>query len=166
MLASVKAFLEDESNEERSVHDVAKLIVDAFYDGWSMGVLDALPLPSVGIAYRTPLTSKVYHVCWTDEEWVWLTTGEGGAGVLVRYRDRFWQTCKVSVSKPVNLSNKDWKAGDTATRSQRMARFDIVATNVKGVLLRQHGQSELWAESNADMAQFYRKEAPKNDLFD
>jgi hypothetical protein len=165
MVKSVAAFLDHPENEERTVEDVAKLIVDAFYDGWSLDVSEALPAPSVGLAYRTPLTSKTYHVCWSDDVQVWLCDSSGGTGILIPIDSKFWQTCQTSRSKPIALVNENWKVGDKATRSQRMFAFTVEAVNPKGVLLRE-SYGTLWAEDNASMEQYYKKEQPKNDLFD
>ena len=165
MVKTVAAFLDRPENEERTVEDVAKLIVDAFYDGWSLDVSEALPAPSVGLAYRTPLTSKTYHVCWSDDAQVWLCDSSGGTGILIPTNSKFWETCQLSRSKPLDLTNPDWKAGDVATRSQRMHSFTVAATNAKGVLL-QEQYGNLWAEDNANMEKFYKKMQPKNDLFD
>lgn len=165
MTQSVAAFLDHPENENRTVDQVAKLIVDAFYEGWAMDVTDALPVPAVGLAYRTPLTSKVYHVCWVGDNQAWLCDSSGGSGVLIPCDSRFWHTCQVSKSKPIDLSNENWKPGDVATRSQRMESFTVVATNAKGVLISERSGT-LWAEDNANMAKYYRKEAPKNNMFD
>lgn len=170
-------FLEDPRNDERSVDDVAKLIVDGFYDGWGMGVMDALPLPKVGIAYRTPLTSKVYHVCWVGDGKVWLCDSSGGPGMLVKENDRFWFTCTVSKSKPLDLTNKDgWKAGDRLSTGQRRNNFVVQATNSSGALLMElsgpsvvrepDGPASFWSESNSDLKRFYKKESADSGLFD
>lgn len=159
------AFLDSPANDDRTVEEVAGLIVDAFYDGWSMDVSQALPVPAVGLAYRTPLTSKTYHVCYVSNAGAWLCDSSGGTGIIVPLDSRFWETCQTSKSKPLDLVNLDWKVGDMATRSQRMFDFKVLATNAKGVLLMEF-TGKLWSEDNANMAKYYKKSQPKNDLFD
>lgn len=163
----VAEFLDDPTNDERSVEDVAKRIVEGFYDGWGAGVWDALPHPKVGLAYRTPLTSKVYHVCWIGDGKVWLCDSSGGPGWLVKEDDRFWLTCTLSKSKPLDLTNKDgWKADDRLSTGQRRTNFVAVATNSSGALLRDLDSLSLWSESNSDLKRFYKKESADSGLFD
>lgn len=159
-------FLEDPCNDERTVEQVAKLIVDGFYDGWGMGVSDALPVPSVGNAYRTHLMSKVYHVAWIGDGRVWLIDGSGGTGFLVKEDDKFWMTCTVSKSKALDLTNKDgWKSGDKISTGQRRNIFSVEAVNSSGALLRDVDSRSLWAETNAGMTKFYKKESADSGLF-
>lgn len=165
----VAEFLEDPANEERSVEDVAKVIVDGMYDMWMRGVEDP-PIPlHVGMAFKSPhVASKVYHVAWIGPEFpsgdsreiVWIIDATTDYGSMCEYGDPFWRIVLPSTAKAGGPgSNKDgWKAGDKVSLGQRAHHFEILEVGDKAVLMRNTKTGYLQTDSNANMKRYYRRE--------
>lgn len=163
----IAEFLEDSVDKERTLDQVAATIIDSIYDMWSVDVTAASPPPKVGLAFKTPaLTSKVYHVAWIGEEFhngpdvCWVIEAGSDYGTFVPYESRFWKILTPSTAKAGSPgSNKDgWKAGDRVSLLQRRRHFNILEVGDKTVLLRDVGNGNLQADSNANLKKYYNKE--------
>jgi len=170
-IAAVAKFLEDPANDERTVTDVAKIIVDGMYDLWTRGESDP-PIPlKVGMAFKVPTVAKVYFVGWIGDMWwgpklgtvetAWIIDSGADFGSLMPAERPFWRIVTPSTAKtgaPGN--NKDgWEVGDIVSVSQRSATYQIVAVGDKCVLMNKLGSPTMvYAESNAWLKKFYNKE--------
>lgn len=168
----VAEFLEDPANDERTVMDVAKTIVDGMYDMW-MRDETSPPIPlHVGMAFKAPhIASKVYHVGHMGDMWwgpklgtistVWIVDTGSEYGTLMPTDRPFWRIVTPSTAKsggPGN--NKDgWQVGDHVSSGQRAHKYVIIATGDKTVLMHKLGSPTMWmAESNAGLKRYYNKE--------
>ncbi len=165
----VAEFIDSPDNEERSLAEVAKIIVDGMYDMWMRGVEDP-PIPlKVGMAFKTPfVASKVYHVAWIGPEYigdnprtmVWVIDAASDYGTLTEYGDPLWRIVIPSNAKAGGPgTNKDgWKEGDHLSLIQRIAQFNIIAVGDKTVLMRDRKTGWLQADKNANLEKYYNKE--------
>ena len=168
----VAEFLEDPANEERSVEDVAKAIVDGMYEMWMRGETSP-PIPlTPGLAFKAPnIASKVYHVAWIGDMWwspdkgtievAWVIDAGSDYGTLMPTDRPYWRIVTPSTAKaggPGN--NKDgWKAGDKVSTGQRAHHYVIIATGDKCVLMHKKGApGMIYAVSNAILKKHYRRE--------
>ncbi len=170
-IEAVAAFLEDPVNDERTVTEVAKRIVDGMYDMWTRGETSP-PMPlAVGKAFKAPLVAKVYHVAWMgDMYWgpkegtiqvVWIIESGSDYGSIMPVDRPFWRIVTPSTAKagaPGN--NKDgWKAGDKVSMGQRAHHYEIIAVGDKTVLMRKRNQpTMIMAESNANLKKYFQRE--------
>ncbi len=170
-IARIAEFLEDPANDERSVQDVAKLIVDGMYDMWTRGE-SSPPIPLVpGLTFKAPLVSKIYHVAWLGDMWwgpkmgtvstVWIIHADSDYGSVMPVDAPFWRVVTPSTAKsgaPGN--NKDgWKVGDKVSMGQRAHHYEIIAVGDKTVLMHKKNQKYIiQAESNSGLAKWYRRE--------
>lgn len=168
----VAEFLEDPANDERSVVDVAKIVVDGIYEMWMRGVEDP-PIPlKLGMAFKTPsVASKVYFVGWMGPEWptgdsrelVWVIDATSDYGSLTGVTDPLWRIVLPSTAKAGGPgSNADgWEVGDQVSLGQRRAWFEIIAVGNKTVLMRDALRGSLQVDSNANLKKHYKKERKK-----
>ena len=168
----VAEFLEDPVNDERTVQDVAKLIVDGMYEMWMRGETSP-PIPlTLGLAFKAPnIASKVYHVAWIGEMWwgpkagtievAWVIDSGSDYGTLMPTDRPYWRIVTPSTAKaggPGN--NKDgWQVGDVVSAGQRSHWYEIVAVGDKCVLMYRLGSpTMIFAESSASLKKHYKKE--------
>lgn len=170
-IKAVAEFLEDPANDERSVTDVAKLIVDGMYDMWTRGE-SSPPIPlNVGLAFKAPLVQKVYHVGWIGDMWwgpklgtvetAWVIDSGCDYGSLMPVDRPFWRIVTPSTAKSGAAGNNkdEWKADDIVSVSQRSATYKILAVGDKCVLMHKWGSpTMIYAESNANLKRYYNKE--------
>lgn len=174
----VAEFLEDPSNDERSVKDVAKIIVDGMYEMWTRGVEDA-PVPlRVGLAFRTPMVAKTRYVAWigrgywgkkwSGQDLAWVVDADSTVGTLATLDNPLW---RVVTEVPDYRKKKDkpragepgynvdgWQKGDKVSQLYGMYRYEVIATGDKCVLLRREGSAIIQADSNANLKKYYQEE--------
>jgi hypothetical protein len=170
-IARIAEFLEDPANDERSVTDVAKLIVDGMYDMWTRGE-SSPPIPlTPGLAFKAPMVSKIYHVGWMGDMWwgsklgtvstVWIITADSDYGTVMPVGAPFWRVVTPSTAKSGAPGNNadGWKPGDKVSMGQRAHSYEIVAAGDKSVLMHKQDHPVLiHAESNAGLKKNYRRE--------
>jgi len=163
----IAEFLEDSADVERTVKDVATLIVDSIYAMWTVDVSAAPTVPKVGMAFKAPnVTSKVYFVAWIGEEFdggldlAWVIDAGADYGTFVPLHSGLWRVITLSSSKGgESLVNKDgWKVGDRLSLMQRAAQFTVIAVGDKAVLMRDDRTGSLQADSNTNLKRYYQKE--------
>lgn len=164
-------FLDSDRNEGRSLNEIATDIVE--------GYLEALTPPPpplnlrTGMLIKTVLGNKAHRVAWIGGEEVWVVPEAGGHGWLGSIRTRFWTCCeeyrpkKRIDGKMVEMtdemideawSNPDWSVGDQVSQRQRQFTFEVIATGPQCVLLRDLKTGKLTADSNNNLAKYYRRE--------
>lgn len=165
----VAEFIEDPANDERTVIDVAKIIVDGMYTMWMRGVEDP-PIPlKLGMAFKTPeVASKVYFVGWMGPEWptgdsrdmVWVIDAASDYGSLTEQSDPLWRIVLPSTAKAGAPGNNTdgWTVGQRLSLQQRRTSYDIIAVGNKTVLMRDIVNGSLQVDSNANLKRYYRKE--------
>lgn len=168
-IRAVAAFLDDPLNENRTVEQVAALIVDGIYDLWTADELTP-PVPlEVGMAFSTPWSSKVMHVAWKGEFWtptygmhehVWVVSADSEFGTLTPSDGRQWSVIKSSRAKAGAPGNNPmWDPGDVAVARQSKPRYEILATGDKCVLMRDtRNHDNIFANSNEALAKYYTRE--------
>lgn len=160
--------LDAPEDEEVSIEDVAKNIVDGIYDMWTRDI-ESAPFPLVvGKAFKTPLVSKVYHVAWIGMAWrdgalretVWVVSADSDYGTLADYDSDFWRVVLPSNAKAgaPGTSDAGWKVGDIVTHTWGQFRYEILAVGVKANLIRRIGTDDIRAEPSSVLAKYYRKE--------
>lgn len=167
-IRAVAAFLDDPRNEDRTVEQVATLIVDGIYDMWQADT-ESPPVPlSLGMAFSTPWSSKVMHVAWLGKFWThtyglrdhaWIVSADSEFGTLTPVSSPMWRVIKSSRAKagaPGN--NPNWSEGDRVLTMQNKHIYDVLATGDKCVLMRSvTNHDDIFANSNESMARFYKK---------
>lgn len=167
----VAEFLEDPANDERTVTDVAKTIVDGMYEMWTRGETSPPILLKLGMAFKVPTVAKIYHVGWIGEMWwgpkwgtieaAWIIDSGSDYGTLMPVERPFWRIVTPSTAKsgaPGN--NKDeWEPGMIVSVFQRSAAYKLVAVGDKCVLMHKLGSpTMIYAESNANLKRYYTRE--------
>lgn len=168
-IRAVAKFLDDPRNDTRTVDQVAALIVDGLYDLWTADETTP-PVPlEVGMAFKTPWSSKVLHVAWKGQFWtptyglmehVWIVSADSEYGTLVPSMAPQWrviQSSKAKAGEPGN--NPAWAAGDRVKSRSGSLRYEILATADKCVLVRDvTNHDSIYALSNAELEKYYTRE--------
>jgi len=160
-VAEMEKFLNAMLDGEESVTDVAEKIVDGYHALLSAGIKAGIPPLHEGLAFKSPLTTHVHHVAWTDGERAWIVTAASRYGFFGPVDHPLWKYVEYTTAKtgaPGN--NPDWKAGDLISRNQRRFRYEVIATGDKCVLLRDLESAVLTADTNENMKKHYQREKP------
>lgn len=163
IIEKITDYLEEvDSDEEISLMEISTKIVDEYLDLLGSAITKPVTTPHVGLAFKHPALSGVQHVAYEHDGRVWIISATSKVGWWCRIDSDFWRYAEVSTAKAGAPGNnaKGWQVGDVVSRSQRMYQFEIVQTSDKGVLLRDvnnRGATPI-AESNEEMARYYRKE--------
>lgn len=170
-IARVAEFLEDPDNDERSVEDVAGIIVRGMYDMWERGVTSPPLTLKVGQAFKSPMSSKTYHVghigdmFWNKDKGVvstaWVIDSASEYGSLMPVDRPYWRIVKPSNAKVGGPGTNDdgWKVGDIVSLSQRKQAFKLIAVGLKTVLMHEVKSPTMWfSEGNTNLKRYYRKE--------
>jgi hypothetical protein len=180
-------FLDSERNQERSLKEIATEIVDGYHEMLLGGIKKpATPLRE-GMLLKSPFDAKVRRVAWLDDEAgkVWIiheTSSYGWLGHLYHasaweYCEEFWPNKAVETGellasgKPKKKyvpmtdeeiteawSNPDWTVGDKVSQHQREHTYEVIATGPQCVLMRHAVTGTLAADSNKNLAQYYKRE--------
>lgn len=166
-VARLVEFLNDPANEEYTVEEVAKHIVNGFYKLLLDKVKEEPPNLRVGVAFKSAVTNKVHHVAWGRDDLCWIITADsrfGYLGSLDPWRPYAMET-KAQAGVPGN--NVDgWKDGDRVSSFQRSYSYTVIATGDKCVLLQPDHQGRPVSEPNDTMEKHYRREQKPNPMFD
>lgn len=160
----VADFLSDEANEDRTAEELAKIVVEGVYDLWGKTLDDPPLVPHVGMAFKVPFLSSVHFVAWEGDEYgkqkLWVTNATSDFGFLTTSSSDLWRLASPSTAKAGSPgTNADgWKSGDRVSLSQRKTWLTVLQVSPKSVLMRNESTLALWAESNANMKKYYRKE--------
>ena len=160
-VAILVEFLNAPSNEDRTVDEVAKQIVDSFYELLTRDMKEQPPVLKTGDAFKSLITNKVHHVAWNEGDLYWIITADsryGCVGSKVQW-EKYAVESKAKAGAPG--SNKEgYLVGDKFTSNQRSLCHTIVAVADKCVLLRGEGDKSgrPYAEPNEAIEKHYRRE--------
>lgn len=161
---AVEDFLADPANDDRTVGELAKIVVDGVYDLWGK-TLDEPPLvPHVGMAFKVPFLSSVHFVAWEGEEFgkekLWIVNATSDFGFLTTRSSDLWRLATPSSAKSGSpgSNSEGWEVGQVVSLGQRRLHLDILSVGNKTVLMRSRSDLSLWAESNANMKKYYSRE--------
>jgi len=163
-IEAVANFLSDPRNDERTAEELAKLVVDGVYDLWGKTLEDPPLTPHVGMAFKVPFLSSVQFVGWEGEEHgkekLWIVNATSDFGFLTTRGSDIWKLAVPSSAKAgAPGTNADgWMPGQRLSLSQGRTHLNILQVSSKGVLMRSESSLSLWAESNANMKKYYKKE--------
>ena len=167
-IKAIAAFLEDPRNDERTVEDVAKVIVDSFYSMLLKPLGDAPAVIHPGKPWKDVVSGKVKHVAWLGDGLAWVVSPGDRYGYLGPL-DPWMPYATKTVAKAMDFTNADgWKAGDKAGWQRRgwgKDSFRVLATSDRAVLLLQEGRERPFVEPNDNMEKLYRKIRQEPDLF-
>ena len=167
-IKAIAAFLEDPRNDERTVEDVAKVIVDSFYSMLLKPLGDAPAVIHPGKPWKDTLTEKVKHVAWLDGDLAWVVSRGDRYGCLAPLSAWAPYATKTTAD-PMDFTNAaGWKAGDKAGWQRRgwgKDSFRVLAASDKAVLLLQEGRERPIVEPNDSMEKLYKKIRQEPDLF-
>lgn len=158
-IEAMALMLDSDRWDDLTLNELATKVVDDYHDLLTKGVKAAIPPPHVGMAFKTPFATKVYHVAWSDGVRAWCVSSDSNHGWWVREDDPYWgfaEESKAKAGAPGN--NKDWKVGDKVSRNQRMYAYTVIATGDKCVLLEISTGAYVQADSNDNMKKYYRRE--------
>lgn len=159
-VAEMEKFLNAMLDGEESVTDVAEKIVDGYHSLLSAGIKAGIPPLHEGLAFKSPLTTHIHHVAWTDSEKAWIVTAASRFGFFGPVDHPLWRYVEHTTAKAGTPGNNpDWKVGDQVSRDQRRFRYEVIATGDKCVLLRDKESGVLTPDANDNMKKYYRKEA-------
>lgn len=157
-IEEVARLLDMDKGEDWTLDDFAKTIVDGYHDFLQAGIKNASPLPvHVGLMFKSPFTTKVHEVRWSDGENAWICTADSRFGWFGGVEDEFWKYTEETRSKPLP-GNDSWSVDDEVSRNQRLYRGRIVATGPKCVLLESRTTGNISVESNDNMEKHYKRE--------
>jgi len=155
---AIEALLGADDSEGQTLKQLATTIVDGYHQLLSAGLKASTPPLHEGVAFKSPLSGKVHHVAWSDGNRVWLVASGTRYGWFGSVDDPLW-----AYTEPTNAkagapgANPDWNVGDVLTLSQRRERFRVVATHDKCVLMQNVETGVIQADSNDNLAKYYRK---------
>ena len=167
-IAAVAALLEKAADADPplSLEELAEEVVDGYHSLIDSSIKKPVKFPHTGMAFKTPISSKVAHVAWSDEEWAWCVSGDSRYGFFVATaKSDYWSKVEVSTAKSgAPGHNPDWNVGDQVLRGQIRKPFTVLATGDKCVLLQDLGPIgdyptwRLQPESNDNMKIYYKRE--------
>lgn len=160
----VADFLSDDSNEERTAEELASVVVNGMYDMWGKGIQDPPLIPHLGMAFKLPWLTSPHFVAWIGEEFekerIWIVSATSDFGFMTTRTADFWSIATPSSAKSggpgTNLDG--WEGGMKVSLSQRRTHLTILQVGSKAVLMRNDSDLNLWAESNANMKKYYKRE--------
>lgn len=173
---AVAKFLDSDRNEGRSLEDIAADIVDGYHDLLTKDLKTPDIVIRDGMLIKHATTGKVHRVHLLDDGMMWIVGETGGYGWLGPQQTNFWDGAeeyrpkKRIDGKMVEMteemiaeawSNPEWKVGDRLSQRQRQFIFEVIATGPQCVLLQQAGvpgEVGLMADSNSNLAKYYRRE--------
>lgn len=160
-----------DSEENLELEDTAAKIVDGYHQ--AITPKKTPPPPHHGMAFVTPFDNHVHFIAWQDEVKCWVVSDKSHYGQWVMLdNDAFWSKIE---EKPDGRRNKegprpgepgnnpDWRVGDRVSLSQRLAKYEIIATGDECVLMQDLRTGELQADSNSNMKRYYRREESIHD---
>lgn len=163
----IMSALDSDSMEGRSLEEIANYMVESFYDFMKDQIKTPVS-PVVGLAFKHPALTGIFHVAYMDDEYVWIVNANTRYGGLLAAEDTGWwsygeesRDVRKDKSKPrpgAGGQNPAYKAGEKYSRSQRAHMYEVVATADKCVLLRNVRSGLLQPEPNDSMEKYYRKE--------
>lgn len=169
--------LEAGAEEGEDVDKFAGRIVDTFHDMMGRELEPGYPPLHVGMAFKSPFTTKAHFVGWQDGERVWIISDSCNFGWFGRLDSPYWQYIreypdgrrpkKAEDGSEIPLGprpgapghNPDWKVGDIVSRGQRDYAGRVIATGDKCVLLESAYNGNIQPDSNENMSRYYRKES-------
>lgn len=160
-------FLSDEKNEEKTAEELASIVVNGIYDMWGKDFKDPPLQPHVGMAFKAPYLSSPHFVGWMGEEFgkelIWIVSATSEYGYLLTPTSHTWRVATVSTAKTGGPGkNADgWQVNDRLSLSQRAVTLRVLSVSLKGALMRNELDLSLWAESNKNLKQYYKKELSK-----
>lgn len=163
-IEAVADFLADPRNEERTAEELAKIVVNGVYDLWGKTLDDPPLIPHVGMAFKVPFLSSVQFVAWSGEEYgkekLWIINATSDFGFLTTPSSDLWRLSSPSTAKSGSPgTNADgWSKGNKVNLSQRRLHLEVLEVGMKTVLMRNETDLSLWAESNANMKKYYKRE--------
>lgn len=167
-IAAIVKFLEDPRNDERTVEDVAKNIVDSFYKLLLAPLKGAPEAIHQGQPWKCALTGKVKHIAWMGNGLAWVVSSGDRYGFLGDL-DAWSHWATKTSAKAIDFVNADgWVAGDKATWKRRgwgRDSFSVLATSEKAALLQQEDRPRPFVEPNDHMEKLYKKVRLLPDLF-
>lgn len=182
-IAAVAKFLDSERNEDRTLEEVAKDIVEGYLDALVRDLKKpATPLRQ-GMLFKMPTDNKVRRVAHLKDGLLWVVSETDSYGWLGYDTNPLWSQCEEHTPKTYKVidskrkllemtdeeiedawSNPDWKVGDKVSTGQRQHIYEVIATGPKSVLLREEGTGCLHADDNSNMSRFYRREVKMGDI--
>jgi hypothetical protein len=163
----VADFLSDDANADRTAEELAGIVVNGIYDMWTKELKDPPLVPHVGMAFKVPYLSTVNFVGWMGEEFgkdlIWVINATTDHGFLLTRDSSLWTVASASSAKigGPGKNAENWTVGQRMSISQRINTLEILAVGVKTVLMRNLNDLSLWAESNANLKRYYKKEVTK-----
>lgn len=161
----VAKLLDSDATEGKPLPEVAKSIVSGYHALLKSELKRPVLAPHVGMAFKHPSISGVWHVAWSDGPKLWLVSATSRFGWFADESDVFWQYAEESTAKSgAPNNNPDWSTGDRVSQSQRQSTFEVLATGDKCVLMRNVSTKLLAVESNDNMERYYRREASSKEI--
>ena len=185
---AVIGFLDQERNQERSLEEIAKEVVEGYHSLIMDGLKVPMPPPrllELGLLFKHPADGKARRVAWLSEFYVWIAS-DSGVGWFGPRDTEYWTFCELyepakmvetgeigddlkpkkkrvpKTQEEIDLewSNPDFKVGDRLSQSQRRLKFEVVAVSPDACLLEME-PGGLYVDDNASLKQFYRHEISK-----
>ena len=178
-IAEVVRFLDADRNQERSLEEIAKEIVEGFHEMLLGSIRKAATPLRLGMLIKSPYDAKVRRVAWLDDQAgkVWIVHETSSYGWMGPLSPATWEYCeeyrpkrRIEVDgkgKMVEMTdadieeawaNPDWKVGDMLTQHQREHKFEILATGPQCVLMWNIETGTLNVDSNKNLEQYYKRE--------
>lgn len=163
-IRAVEDFLADPANDDRTVGELAKIVVDGVYDLWGKTLEDPPLAPHVGMAFKVPFLTSVQFVAWEGEEFgeekLWIVNATTDFGFLTTKQSELWKLASPSSAKSgaPGTNSDGWEPGTTVSLSQRRTYLTILQVGTKAVLMRNNSDLSLWADSNSNMKKYYTRE--------
>lgn len=166
----VMQILDSEEHEDLSLEEMSTQIVDGYHKAITPKQIP--PPPHPGMAFTTPFDNHVHFIAWEDDIKVWVVHDKSHYGTWINKDAKLWDHIE---EKPDGRRNKegprpgepgnnpDWLVGDRVSLSQRLAKYEIIATGDKCVLMKDVRTGDLQADSNDNMERYYRREESIHD---
>jgi len=163
-IQAIEDFLADPKNDDRTVGELAKIVVDGVYDLWGKTLDDPPLVPHVGMAFKVPFLSSVCFVAWEGEEFgkekLWVINATSDYGLMTTRSSDLWRLASPSSAKAgaPGTNSDGWETGTTVSLSQRRTFLTVLQVGNKAVLMRNNTDLSLWADSNTNMKKYYIRE--------
>lgn len=177
-IEAVAKFLDSDRNEGRSLEEIATEIVDGYLKAITPKTTPSVLRP--GMLVKTLINNKAHRVAWIKDGVMWVVSETGHYGWLGPADHHFWHYVEEYRpkrridGKMVEMtdgmieeawSNPDWKVGDRVFLHQTEYKYQVLAVGPACVLLGDMKTGALGADSNANLAKYYKRESKGGDTW-
>lgn len=159
---AVGAVLDSEWPEGTETETVARAAVKALWDLYNTSIRDTPEPLKPGLFFKTPGSGITHYVAWLEGEMAWIVTDKPGHGYLGNVRTPYWYWIAPAKVQAVTQerftkNSEGIEVGDRIVFPKASMTFAVIAVSPHAILMRDLKSLGLYAESNTNLKEHYRR---------